>query len=107
MAFTSVCKLEALREGAMETFPAEEREVLVVWPRGGSPMAFQSTCPHGEFPLSKGRFTGRVVMCRFHQSLFDASTGKGIYPRGCDLREYPVRLQNGEVQVELALGTEA
>jgi len=101
MAFTSVCKLEALHEGTMETFPAEDREVLLVWPKGGSPKAFQSTCPHLEFPLSKGRFTGGALMCRFHQWTFDPNTGRGIYPRGCGLREYPVRLQNGELQVEL------
>jgi toluene monooxygenase system ferredoxin subunit len=101
MAFTPVCKASALREGEMRTFHAKDTEVLLVWPEGAAPKAFQSTCPHLNFPLHLGRFNGNAVICGLHEWRFDATTGRGIRPRGCDLLGYPLRVEDDEIQADV------
>ena len=100
MAFKKVCKLDDLWEGDMEAFEVDGHEVLVVWPDGGEPCAFQGICPHQDIPLDEGKFDGKVVVCRAHSWTFDAKTGKGINPSDCALAKYPIRIENGDVLVE-------
>lgn len=101
MAFKKVCNVDDLWEGEMEAFDVDGEEVLVVWPEGQPPCAFQGTCPHQDIPLIEGKFDGKVVTCRAHQWSFDACSGKGINPADTRLARYPVKVENGEVLVEV------
>lgn len=101
MTFHKVCKLDDLWEGEMEAFEVDGEEVLVVWPEGGEPCAFQGACPHQDIPLIEGKFDGKMVHCRAHQWSFCASTGKGVNPDHTQLARYPVKIENGEVLVQV------
>jgi toluene monooxygenase system ferredoxin subunit len=101
MAFVSVCKQEDLREGEMGLFRVHRKTVLLVWPTDGEVKAYRGRCPHQDVPLENARFDGAKVVCGFHQWCFDARTGEGTAPRGCSLKPYRLRLEQGELQVEL------
>jgi toluene monooxygenase system ferredoxin subunit len=101
MAFVSICKEEALREGQMGLFRILRKSVLLVWPVGGEVRAYRGRCPHQDVPLESASFDGLKVTCGFHHWCFDARSGEGVEPRGCQLKPYAVRLEQGELQVEL------
>lgn len=101
MAFQAVCSLDDLWEGDMDARAVGGKEVLLVWPEGGDLLAFQPMCPHQEVPLVEGRFDGKTLICRAHNWVFDACTGKGINPSDCELSRYPLRIENGQVLVDL------
>jgi toluene monooxygenase system ferredoxin subunit len=102
MAFVKVCSLEELWEGEMESFEVDGQEVLVLCRDGGEVRAFQGVCPHQDVPLVEGKFDGKVLVCRAHQWVFDASSGSGVNPAGCQLAEYPIRIDGDDVFVDTA-----
>lgn len=101
MSYTSLCKYRNLGEGDMVAFNVDGREILLVWPKGGELKAFQGTCPHHNGHLKYGGFDGRTIRCTFHDWVFDARTGRGVIPPHCSLAEYPLRIEDGVVQVAL------
>lgn len=63
---------------------------------------FRDRCPHQGYPLSDGTLHGAVLTCRAHRHTFDAATGEGINPKAACLSALPVRVEAGQVLVELA-----
>lgn len=102
MRYTTVCKYRNLGEGEMVPFTVDGREILLVWPDGGELKAFQGACPHQNGALKYGGFNGRIITCTLHNWVFDARTGLGLSPTGCALEEYPLRIEDGMVQVDLS-----
>lgn len=102
MAFTKVCTLDEVWEGEMESFDVQGHEVLVACVEGGDFKAFQGACPHQEIPLVEGEFDGTTLICRAHQWMFDARTGKSINPDGCQLASYPIRVDGNDVYIDTA-----
>jgi toluene monooxygenase system ferredoxin subunit len=100
MAFVKVCSADDLWEGEMESFEVNGSEVLLVSPLDGDVRAFQGICPHQDIPLIEGKFDGKVVICRAHQWVFDASSGEGVNPAGCRLAEYPLKIENGDILID-------
>jgi toluene monooxygenase system ferredoxin subunit len=103
MAYIDLCREKSLYEGEVASFSVNGREVLVVWPDGGEPHAYDGMCPHQRnVPLVRGNFNGRLLTCPAHEWVFDGRTGEGLRPTGCRLREFALRLENGSYQIELA-----
>jgi nitrite reductase/ring-hydroxylating ferredoxin subunit len=73
-------------------------------------------CPHSGAPVCEGRVTGRVVCtasgqstydsslrtlrCPWHHWEFDLETGKAVANVRERLKIYPVRIQEGDVQID-------
>ena len=59
-------------------------------------------CSHAYSPLSGGEVVDYIVTCPYHGAQFDVRDGKGIgdlaYP---DIRSFPVRVVDDDVQVEV------
>jgi toluene monooxygenase system ferredoxin subunit len=102
VSFTRVCSLDDLWEGEMESFQVDGHEVLVVCLPGGQVHAYQGVCPHQDIPLIEGSFDGSRVICRAHQWVFDAGSGRSINPDNAQLAEYPVRVDGDDVFVDTA-----
>jgi toluene monooxygenase system ferredoxin subunit len=102
MAFVTLCKLDALYQGSSTVFVAEGREVLLVWPYGDAPRAFQGTCPHQQISLADALFNGETLICQAHRWTFNARTGQGQGPHFCQLAQYALRLDEGVVAVDVA-----
>jgi toluene monooxygenase system ferredoxin subunit len=102
MAFTRICTLDDIWEGEMEAFEVDGHEVVVTCIEGGDLKAYQAVCPHQDIPLIEGKFDGKTLICRAHQWVFDACTGKGVNPSGCQLASYPIRIEGNEVFIDTA-----
>lgn len=65
----------------------------------GEFFAINDRCPHAASILSTGRVRRGHVMCPLHGARFDMKSGKcagGAYP---DVRTFPIRVENGDIEV--------
>jgi 3-phenylpropionate/trans-cinnamate dioxygenase ferredoxin subunit len=70
--------------------------------RGDDVYALDDNCTHEECPLSDGILTGTELTCFCHGSVFDVRTGEALVgPALESVATFPVRVQDGAVQVEL------
>lgn len=102
MAFANVCKQSLLYEGELVPCMVGDKEIIVMWPDGGQPKAYDAACPHEKVSLARGDFNGRILYCIAHGWVFDGHSGKCLQPSGWKLKEYPLRFVDGMVQVDLA-----
>lgn len=64
--------------------------------------ATSNICTHAFTFLSEGYLDGRMIECPLHAGVFDVTTGAGQGPPiTCDLETFPVRIVDGEVQVNV------
>jgi len=68
----------------------------------GDVFATDDICTHAYAKLSDGWFDRGEIECPLHAGRFDARTGKATAPPCVDdVKTYPARVQNGEIQVKL------
>jgi toluene monooxygenase system ferredoxin subunit len=101
MAFVPVAALVDLREGDMAGIVADGRKVLIV-KLDGTVRAYEDRCAHLGVPLSEGKLEGHVLTCAAHHYEYDARTGQGINPRAACMTCLPVRIDGGQVLVDVA-----
>lgn len=102
MAYANVCKQSLLYEGELVPCMVGDKEIIIMWPDGGQPKAYDAACPHEKVSLARGDFNGRIFYCIAHGWVFDGHTGKCLQPTGWTLKEYPLRIEGGMVQVNLS-----
>lgn len=69
---------------------------------GGALFATDSVCTHAYALLSDGWLDDDVVECPLHGGQFSVRTGKALSdPAEQDLRTYPVRIVEGQVEILL------
>ena len=105
MGFERVCSVDEIGEAGMAAFFLDW-EVLVVRDPSGTLHAMDGTCPHEDFPLIHGLLDGTVLTCANHLWSFDTTTGKGINPPSCRLAKYAVKVEDGEVFVDVEASPE-
>jgi len=69
---------------------------------GGELRALAGACPHQGGPLGEGALHDGVVTCPWHMWEFDSATGECIFNRAVAVPVYPVRMEDGEVLVDIA-----
>lgn len=85
----------------------------------GQYYCFRNVCPHEGGPVCRGTVTGTLVQgpetkwklkwvregeilyCPWHGSDFEISTGKAMTREGLRLKTYPVRVEDGQLKIEL------
>ncbi len=102
MAFEKICTLDDVWEGDMDAFETVNgTQVLVLGVDGGGMKAFQAICPHQEIELVEGEFDGKVLTCKAHLWQFDTSNGQGLNPTDCKIAEYPIKIEDEDVLVDV------
>lgn len=97
----TVAGSDELAEGEMLEFD-DRGEPVVVARVDAKLYAFQGWCTHEECPLAEGILTDRQLECYCHGAIFDIRTGEALVgPAMESLETYPVREEDGEIQVEL------
>jgi naphthalene 1,2-dioxygenase system ferredoxin subunit len=93
--------LADVREG--EIIGVRVRDASIALVRlDGHVYAIDNRCTHDFAFLSQGFLDGREVECPLHAARFDVVTGKCLAgPAMADVRTYPVRIADDEVQVGL------
>lgn len=57
------------------------------------------SCPHRGGPLGAGTIEDGGVYCPLHGWKFDVRTGAGIDHPGKPVKSWPVRVENGKIQI--------
>jgi nitrite reductase (NADH) small subunit/3-phenylpropionate/trans-cinnamate dioxygenase ferredoxin subunit len=69
---------------------------------GDAVYACGGVCPHQGGPLTEGRLSGTRLACPWHGWTYDVRTGVCLLPtRGARVSNYPVRVDGGQVWVEV------
>jgi 3-phenylpropionate/trans-cinnamate dioxygenase ferredoxin component len=100
MAWVRACGVDDIAPG--EAMRLDVVPPVAVFNVDGELFATADTCTHAESSLSEGYIDGDQVECVFHFAKFCVRTGKALtLPATQPLATFPVRVADGEVQVEL------
>ncbi|MGE5548863.1 MAG: Rieske (2Fe-2S) protein [Bacillota bacterium] len=125
--FKDIASVDDILPGGMKAYEVDGRDIVLC--NGGDRFyAFQRRCGHMSAPLDMGTANGYILTCPLHSVQFDMATGKALSPpllpsvagappstdnlarwvatlmehvKTCDIRTYPVRVENGRVSVDL------
>ena len=87
-----------------DAFPVKLGERLIALYRlDGQVYAIDDVCTHEFAQLSQGFIEGGAIECPLHQARFDIKTGRCLAaPATDDLRSYAVKIEGGDVFVNIA-----
>ena len=87
--------------GSSKVVQINER-VVVIFNVDGTLHALDNTCPHQGGPLGEGYLEDNgVVSCPWHGWTFDVCTGVSPIDAELKVRTYPVRVEDGQIIVEV------
>ena len=99
--FVTIASADALGENRLAAFDVGDRRITVARV-DGTFYAFDDTCTHAACSLSDGDLEGATVVCPCHLGQYDLSTGEVLDgPPPDPVGVYPVRVVEGELQVEV------
>lgn len=67
----------------------------------GEVHALAGICPHRGGPLGQGAVNGNSVTCPWHAWDFDCRTGANDFDASQRVTVFPVKIESGEISVEL------
>ncbi len=100
-----VARLDDVPPGTMIMVQVDGTNILLV-NHEGTVRAMQGVCSHEYFELDKGFLTGDSITCALHLSRFELATGEALDPPAeMPLATYPVGIEDGQVVLELPVGS--
>ncbi len=97
----SAGKIEEIRPGKTRRVKADTGWILLC-NVAGELYAVDDLCTHEDASLYLGCLKGHRIQCSLHGGQFDVRTGQPVAePAEQPLRTYPVRIQDGEILIEL------
>ncbi len=101
MAWIKVASTADLENGDVISVRAGDAQVAL-YRDADEIFATDNICTHQYALLSDGYFDDGCIECPLHQATFDIRTGKAMCaPATKDLRTYPVKVESGDVLVEV------
>ena len=96
-----VCKLDDIPQlGARRYQSHDGRTIAIFRTASDNVFALHDQCPHKGGPLSQGIVFGESVACPLHNWCIDLKTGTAAAPdEGC-VERFPVRVVDGEVELQ-------
>ena len=76
-------------------------KVICITNVNGAIYAMDNVCLHRGGPLGQGVIEGNKVICPWHGWQWDPKTGEAAHNPAAKLAVYPVRIENGEVMIEI------
>lgn len=86
--------------GQAKEFSCGDR-VICVANVNGAIYAMDNVCLHRGGPLGEGVIEGDKVICPWHGWQWDPKTGEAAHNPAAKLAVYPVRIENGDVMIEI------
>jgi nitrite reductase/ring-hydroxylating ferredoxin subunit len=99
--FVRATSLAELPDGASHTVTLEGN-VIALFNSRGKIFAVDNRCPHMGFPLDRGTVKDCILTCHWHHARFDLATGGTFDQWADDVRAFPVKVEAGEVMVDVA-----
>ncbi|MDO9596603.1 MAG: nitrite reductase small subunit NirD [Azoarcus sp.] len=101
MAWQKLCPLEEIPALGARVVAHVEGDIAVFRAAGDAVFALIDACPHKGGPLSQGIVHGHKVTCPLHGWNIELDSGRACAPdEGC-ARRYPVRIEEGEVWLDV------
>jgi len=115
MTWTKVLEANALASGGREVVNVGGRKILVL-NHNNQFYAVDNTCPHLKLPLKSGKIEDGAIVCSFHRSAFDLTTGEVKtwcpWPPGVGkllslvsaektLPVFPLRVEDGNILIDV------
>lgn len=73
---------------------------IVVFNIAGTYFAIGDICSHDNGPVGEGEVEGNEIICPRHGARFDIRTGRAVtLPAVLDIPAYPVRINDGQIEV--------
>jgi nitrite reductase (NADH) small subunit/3-phenylpropionate/trans-cinnamate dioxygenase ferredoxin subunit len=102
-AFHTVCRDDAVVEGEGKTVSVGNK-LIAIFRVAGKLFAIDDVCPHMGASLSGGYLEQGVITCPWHAWRFRLEDGAWADNPRIKIGCYPVRVEEGQVQVELPDG---
>ncbi len=100
MAFRTFCPLDRLPPDMPVPFTADGQRIAVVRV-DDEVFAVSDQCTHEDWPMCDGYVEDDVIVCPRHGARFSLRDGAVLMaPGDGPLASYPVRIVNGEVQID-------
>ena len=101
MGWTAAMAADAVPQGTAKVFEAGGRRIAIC-NTGEGYYAIDDVCTHDGGPLDQGHLNGREIECPRHGARFDVTSGRALcLPAVRPVRTYPVRVQDGVIEVDL------
>jgi nitrite reductase (NADH) small subunit len=100
MAFAKLAFLSELPPGSLIEVVRGD-EIYALCNVDGDVRALSGVCPHAGGPLGQGAMEGSLVTCPFHAWQFESATGACDFNETICVPTYPVRVENGEIFVDI------
>lgn len=115
MVWTKALAVNELPPGSRQVVKLGQRAILLL-NEDGTIHAVSNQCPHLKLPMKGGKIQDGAIVCPFHRSAFDLCSGvvkewspfppvvgalMGKMSAEKPLPIFPVRVENGQVQVDL------
>lgn len=98
--FQTVCRVGDLAEGQSKAVEVDNK-LIAVFRAGEDYFAIDDTCPHMGASLSGGYVENGIVTCPWHAWRFRLADGAWADSPRIKIGCYPVRVVEGEVQVQV------
>ena len=89
-------------EGEAREFTVGDK-VICVANVNGTISAIDNVCLHRGGPLGQGVIEGDKLVCPWHGWKWDPKTGQAAHNAAAKVAVYPLKIENGEVFVDVAL----
>jgi 3-phenylpropionate/trans-cinnamate dioxygenase ferredoxin component len=97
--YIDIAPADQLPNGERLFIEVEGRSIVIL-NLGGNYHAIGDVCTHDNGPVGDGEVEGNEIICPRHGARFNIETGKVTsLPAVVDIPAYPVRLENGMLQV--------
>lgn len=102
MPWVTVCPFDELPRESVRRFDHAGRTWAVYRTAGDELFCTDGLCTHEAVHLADGLFLDYEIECPKHAGAFDVRTGEALRPPPClDLKTYPVRLRDGQIEIEI------
>ncbi len=105
---SDACALDEIDDGGKKVVSVGGRMVLLLR-KGDEVWAVDPKCPHMKLPLSRGKWDGETIKCRFHGARYSVADGCLVESAwllggmgGDQLATYPVTIEEGRILVDTA-----
>jgi nitrite reductase (NADH) small subunit len=101
MALVTVARAEDIPPPGAVTHVSAGEEEIALANVDGELYAVQGHCLHLQGPLGQGRLEDSVLTCPWHGWQYDVKSGLNEFDHAIQLRTYEVRVEDGDVKVEI------
>ncbi len=97
--YMPVARVGEIPDGGVKVVRIED-QAIAVFRLGDEYFAIDDVCTHDGGPLAEGVVDGDQIECPRHGARFNIKTGAVLcLPATAPVTTYPVRIENGEIQV--------